>query len=69
MSFGSNLSNYQLRKYLVSSDVATSHKISPNRIPCIVVRIDGVSTVYINDLMIDGEHRAICECVILLAIN
>jgi hypothetical protein len=65
MSSMSNLSNNHLRKSLLSSDFAVGCKIPPNPIPCIVVRINGVSVVDINDLMIDGENRAICECVVL----
>jgi hypothetical protein len=69
MSSGSNLSNNQLRKSLLSCDFAASRKILQNPNPCIVVRIDGVGSVDINDLMIDGEHRAICECVVFFAVN
>jgi hypothetical protein len=55
MSSGSNLSNNQLWKSLLSSDFTATHKIPPNPIPCIVVGIDGVSAVDINDMMIDRE--------------
>jgi hypothetical protein len=50
---------------LLSNDFAASHKIPPKPFPCIVVSIDGVSAADINDLMIDGEYRATCECVVL----
>jgi hypothetical protein len=65
MSSRSNLSNDQLRKFLLSSDFAASRKIPPNHIPCIVVHIDGVNVVDINDLVFDGEHQVIGECVVL----
>jgi hypothetical protein len=65
MSSGSNLSSNQLRNSLLSSDFAARHIIPSNPISCIVVRIDGVTVVDMNDLMMDGEHRAIWECVVL----
>jgi hypothetical protein len=56
MSSGSNLSSNQLRNSLLSSDFAARHIIPSNPISCIVVRIDGVTVVDMNDLMMDGEH-------------
>jgi hypothetical protein len=50
---------------MLSSDFSSRRKIPPNPISYIVVHIDGVSTVDMNDLMMDGEHRAILECVVL----
>jgi hypothetical protein len=63
----SNLSINQLKKSLLSRDFAASCRISLKPIPCIIVRIDGVSAVVIKDLMIEGEHRATCECTVLFA--
>jgi hypothetical protein len=67
MSARSNLFINQLRNTLLSSDFAASHKIPPNLISCIIVCIDSISAVDMNDLMMDGEHRAIWECVVLLS--
>jgi hypothetical protein len=49
----------------LSNDFVASHIIPPNPISCIASRIDGVSAVDINDLMMNGGHRAIWECVLL----
>jgi hypothetical protein len=65
MSSGSNLSSNQLRNFLLSSDFVARHRIPPNPISCIVVHIDGVSAVDMTDLMMDGEHRANWECIVL----
>jgi hypothetical protein len=54
-----NLSSNQLRKSLLSSDFTARCRIPLNPISCIAVCIDGVSVVDMNDLMMDGEHRAI----------
>jgi hypothetical protein len=67
MSSGSNLSINQLRKSLLFRNFAATCRIPPKPIPCIVVRIDGVNAVVIKDLMIEGEHRATCECAVLFA--
>jgi hypothetical protein len=67
MSSRSNLSSNQLRNSLLSNDFAVSRKIPPNPNFCNVVCIDGVSALDINDLIMDGEHRAIWECVVLFA--
>jgi hypothetical protein len=50
---------------MLSSDFVASRRIPPNPISCIVVCIIGVSAIDMNDLMMDGEHRAIWECVVL----
>jgi hypothetical protein len=65
MSSGSNLSSNQLRNSMLSTDFAARRRIPPNPISCVAVCIDGVSTVDMNNLMMDGEHRAIWECVVL----
>jgi hypothetical protein len=59
------MSSNQLRNSLLFSDFAARCRIPPNFIPCIAVCINGVSAVDMNDLMMDGEHRAIWECVVL----
>jgi hypothetical protein len=65
MFSGSSLSSNQLRNSLLSSDFAASRRIPPNLISCIVVHIEGLSTVDMNDLVMDEEQRAIWECVVL----
>jgi hypothetical protein len=60
------MSSNQLRKSLLSNDFAARRKIHPNPISCIAAHIDCVRAVDMNDLMLDGEHRAIWECVVLL---
>jgi hypothetical protein len=61
MSSGSNLSNNQLRNSLLSNDLAASLRMPPNLISCITVRINGVSTVDMNDGWGTSSNLGVCS--------
>jgi hypothetical protein len=69
MFSGSNLSINQLINSRLSSDFAASCSIPLNPIFCIVVRIEGVNTVLMSDLISEGEHLETWECATLFGRN